>query len=478
MAEDFIRDDGRKRKLEDIGSCYFDMLVAESFFLNPTEDFYQIDGDLHEFAESVSCGECLIINEGEAIADFLYRLTDSLRHFSLHCENYLPETANLLAGCKGLRTFLLHLRDKGRNPNVKIPDNKLTSFECLHVLDISCPSIIEVPASIGGLKHLRYLNLSKSRIEKLPKTICDLHSLHILMLHGCKNLKNLPCLGDLRSLKKLLLDKNHLLDSFPPGIGRLTMLETFSCPFVVGKEEGENIGVLKNLNNLRGSLCISNLENILNSEEAKEAALNNKQFLRQLKLKWREEPTGQCRFEHEQVLQALQPNNNLETLKILGYGGVSFPHEMAKDCFGKLKKVSLRNCKSCPYLPALWRLPMLETLCIRGMNQMVKLNNDSFLGSGSGNRLSSLEILKVEEMPYLKSCDLRPFPKLNQLTFKDCPMLEEIIELPMLMNCSLNIKDCPLLIGWMDQQQGWQKEVQDDGSLIYQKEEQEDEYLV
>ncbi|XP_043697245.1 putative disease resistance protein At3g14460 [Telopea speciosissima] len=448
MGEDFIRDDGQNKKLEDIGSSYFDKLLESSFFLLNSDDIYQLKGDFHELAKFVSCGECLTINESEAVADYLSRLTDCLRHFSLHCENYLVNTADVLAGCEGLRTFLLHIGGKRSiHHKVKLPYNQFTCFKRLRVLDISCSSTIEVPDSIGCLKHLRYLDLSKSIIEKLPKTICKLRSLQILKLNGCKKLKNLPCLEDLRSLKKLLLDKNHYLDSLPPGIGQLTMLETFSCPFVL--------------------------------EDAKEAALNDKQFLCQLKLKWTEEPTGQY-YRFEEVLEGLQRHSNLETLKILGYGGWSFPDRMTNDSssFGKLKKVSLRNCKRCQYLPPLWRLPMLKTLSISEMDQIEQLNNDSFLGSGSGIGFSSLEMLKVKNMPNLKiwlveqngNSDWLPFPNLNRLMFKDCPMLEELKVLHMLNSlCFLKIKECPLLTGWMDQQPGWQKKQEDDGSLMYQR---------
>ncbi|XP_042505526.1 putative disease resistance protein At3g14460 [Macadamia integrifolia] len=478
MAEDFIRDDTESQKLEEIGSIYLDKLVEKSLLLKPADDphdFYKIDAELHKLAEFVSCGVCLTIKEGQSITDLASsHLNDSLRHFSLRCENYSQETAKLLAGCEGLRTFLLHIGGRSSNIKVKLFDNQLICFKTLRVLDLSCPSIIEVPDSIGCLKHLRYLDLSNSGIDSLPKMIRKLHSLQILKLYDCIKLRSLPCLEHLRSLKHLFLNKNHYLDSLPQGIGHLTFLETFSCPFVVGTNKGEDIGVLIKMNNLRGSLCISNLENVQKLEEAKKAALIDKKLLRQLNLKWSEEPTQQHRFE--EVLEGLQPDSKLEKLKISGYGGQIFPDWVTSDSFENLKKVSLINCNGCKHLPSLWRLPKLESLTISKMDQIEQLNDDFFFHIGSGVVFPSLEMLEVKSMENLRSWVTNDigqlsFPKLNQLTFKDCPMLEQINVLQLLNSIwCLKIKDCELLIRWMDQQPGWQKKKEeDDGSSIYQR---------
>ncbi|XP_043714952.1 putative disease resistance protein At3g14460 [Telopea speciosissima] len=329
-------------------------------------------------------------------------------------------------------------------PGFTSSSNELGLFKRLRVLDISCGCcIIQIPESIGGLKHLRCLNLSNAeKIVELPKTICKLLSLLILKLDGCLKLEELPPLNGLVSLLHLILDKKKRLVSMPEGIEQLTNLETFTGAFVVGKKHGKNIGVLKNMNNLRGSLCISNLENVSTLEEAKKAALDDKPGLSQLKFEWKEPPK---KDKFKDVLEGLKPHGNLKKLKISGYGGEIFPNWVSSVSFIKLEKVSLIKCKC---LPPLRHLPNLNSLSISGSDQ-IELKDGFFFEIGSdpdcsGDGYSSLKILK----------------------FKNCTNLEKFDELQK-FNCSLVIKRCPALTDWMDQQQAWTKGF--DASCMYQR---------
>ncbi|KAJ4949818.1 hypothetical protein NE237_033319 [Protea cynaroides] len=480
MAENLIRYD-RMMKIPkvDIGISYLDEMKNKSI-ISESEDSCQISDAFHELAKFVSGKECVTINDGDDKTNS--HVTSSLRHLSFYCQDNMSkgfvlqgtcedlDRCDNLATCKGLRTLLLQTARSSRISEISF--KKITNFKRLRVLDISFTSITEVSEFIGCLVLLQYLNLSKSGIRKLPKTIQKLGRLLILKLNDCRNLKNLPCLEGLCSLQLLLLNKNHYLDSMPPGIGQLTSLETFSCPFVVGKGNEDKIGVLKEMNNLRGSLCISKLENVLNFREASEAALGDKEFLHQLKLKWSVDSFGECK-NFQEVLGGLIPHKNLKILKISGYDDQYFPDWVTRETFENLEKVSLSECKKCELLPPLWRLPLLKSLSIIAM-EIRQFNNKFFFEIGSGSGFSSLEILQVKEMPNLTcwiieqgdNIECHPFPKLKELTFVDCPNLRNLEVLQRIESLRLlKIKNCPLN-EWMEQQLGWHRGMLDDASMI------------
>ncbi|KAJ8648629.1 hypothetical protein MRB53_001652 [Persea americana] len=165
-------------------------------------------------------------------------------------------------------------------------------------------------------------------IERLPKSTTKLCNLQTLILVGCLKLVELPSywsnLVNLRHLRLYVLNESSV--SIPPRIGTLKGLQTLRY-FNVGKEIGRGINELKDLIHLRGCLRISELENVVNVEEAKEAQLKNKQKIDELKLRWKCDDDMELRQEgiEEEVLNALQPHTNLKKLAIEGYRGVRFP---------------------------------------------------------------------------------------------------------------------------------------------------------
>ncbi|GKV44770.1 hypothetical protein SLEP1_g51926 [Rubroshorea leprosula] len=71
---------------------------------------------------------------------------------------------------------------------------------------------------------LKVLDLSRTDIETLPDSICDLENLSVLRLRGCQRLKCLPFLGKLRALKKLDL-RGAGIEVVPQGMEILESLE-------------------------------------------------------------------------------------------------------------------------------------------------------------------------------------------------------------------------------------------------------------
>ncbi|KAK2983735.1 hypothetical protein RJ640_024088 [Escallonia rubra] len=84
-------------------------------------------------------------------------------------------------------------------------DTCVSRFQCLRILDLRNSIFETLPRSIGGLKHLKYLDISwNGNLKSLPTSLCKLQSLQTLQLEGCWELKELPRdFGDLISLRCL-----------------------------------------------------------------------------------------------------------------------------------------------------------------------------------------------------------------------------------------------------------------------------------
>ncbi|GLT90494.1 hypothetical protein SLE2022_084230 [Rubroshorea leprosula] len=83
----------------------------------------------------------------------------------------------------------------------------------------------------ANMPLLKFLDLSRTGIEVLPNSICNLEYLTALILCGCERLEHMPSLSKLQALKKLDLDGAGLCKA-PEGIEMLENLEylDLSCP--------------------------------------------------------------------------------------------------------------------------------------------------------------------------------------------------------------------------------------------------------
>ncbi|XP_039066652.1 putative disease resistance RPP13-like protein 1 [Hibiscus syriacus] len=156
-------------------------------------------------------------------------------------------------------------------------------FKGLSVLKFGGADIKSLPDSIGKLNHLRYFDISRTDIERLPKSIARLHLLETLRLLTCFGLKELS--GGMKSLVNL----RHLYISVghhvPVEIGCLTNLQTLPL-FKVGRERGRGVGELGFLVEFGGELVIDDLQNVRDKEEARGARLWEKKKLHKLEYHW------------------------------------------------------------------------------------------------------------------------------------------------------------------------------------------------
>lgn len=90
----------------------------------------------------------------------------------------------------------------------------LPAMTRLRVLSMShYNNITEVPDSLGKLTHLKYLDLSNTKIERLPDATWKLYNLQTLLLSKCWLLVELPeKIGNLVNLCHLDISGTKLKD--------------------------------------------------------------------------------------------------------------------------------------------------------------------------------------------------------------------------------------------------------------------------
>ncbi|KAL3534769.1 hypothetical protein ACH5RR_003230 [Cinchona calisaya] len=374
VAEGFIQPRGQMR-LEDIGSDCFSELICRSFFQFShvnlhNQSIYKMHELIHCMAQLVSPNTCFRLEEDIPLWHPAFR---NARHLSLSHESVQLILSKAFTCFRNLRTLITCTNDTSIT---QIPYELFLKLQFLRVLTLSRMDIDELPSSIDHLKHLRYLNLSENHIQKLPESISNLLALQTLKLKSCFEFVELPTnFGNLINLRHLDLDVKHQLNYMPSGFGNLVNLQTLFA-FIVGRGRGCGIGELKNMRLLRGSICITNLENVLNAMEAKDANLCMK--LDKVELEWN------CygdKIDQQEVLAGLQPHKNLKELTITRYSGLMFPSWVSDPVY-KLTVIRLQGCLSCSILPSLGQLPLLKFLHIEDMSGLVHIDHH-FCGFGS-----------------------------------------------------------------------------------------------
>ena len=140
---------------------------------------------MHDLASLVSGMENVILNSsGENVIEKVHHvsfdLVDSSRQFSIP-----------MSDKKKIRIVLA--TSVGGKLGKLTCDALISNLNYLQTLDLSDLDLRVVPHSIGELKHLRYLDLSRNQhIEFLPNSITKLLNLLTLKLNNCVSLKELP----------------------------------------------------------------------------------------------------------------------------------------------------------------------------------------------------------------------------------------------------------------------------------------------
>ncbi|GLT58325.1 hypothetical protein SLA2020_312260 [Shorea laevis] len=461
MAEGFLQP-SQGSFMEDIGNKYFNDLLSYSLFLEEKRDSTgkikscKMHDLIHDLATFNSKSETLILKAGSE-SNIAH-----VQHLNLvNAKEMVP--ANFVEVAGKLHSLFLKGDILG-----KMPD----SFKRLRILSFEKGSlrrvdIEQLPTWIGKMKHLRYLDISSSRIKELPQFIMELYSLQTLRFMYCFQIVKQPeGVEDLVSLRHIYFTEDRCM---PLRIGRLKDLQTLQL-FVVGLQEGSRIEELGCLSQLRGELRICHLEHVEIYSEAEKAKLSEKIELYKLRLEWTRRNTEECNHD-EDVLAALKPPPNLRNLTIESYGGEKCPSwmEPLSESFSLNNLVDLKilHCKKLKSIPILSGLPSLQQLDITDCRELTRIGDGACAFPASLSRLwiqlcprletigDSISTLTCLEELELFGCeDLRPIPSVNGLSSLKKLVISRcnsVVSLPSGLSSCTALKDlamdsCPNLI--------------------------------
>ncbi|XP_058753630.1 putative disease resistance protein At3g14460 [Vicia villosa] len=454
IAEGLVESSTDSTDPEKVGEEYFDVLVSRSLIhrrsIGDEEATFEMHDVFHDLAIEVSSPYCIHLDD--------HNLHDAVHNLSYNRGIYdSHDKFDKLYGLKSLRTFLaLPLQEQ--SPlcllSNKVVEDLLPTMKQLRVLSFSnYKSITEVPNSIGNLLYLQYLNLSHTKIERLPSETCKLYNLQFLLLAGCKRLTELPeDIGKLVNLRHLDVSDTALRE-MPVQIAKLENLHTLSDFAVSKHNDGLKVSELGKFPHLHGKLSISQLQNVNDPSEVDQANLKMKELIDKLALEWDYGNTFPDSQIKSVILEHLQPSTNLKSLTIKGYGGINFPNWLGDSSFRNMVYLRISNCNDCLWLPPLGQLSNLKELIIEGM-QSVGTIGIEFYGSGGSSfqPFPSLENLHFENMQEWEEWDLirgttTTFPSLKTLSLSKCPKLivgNIADKFPSLTK--LELSECPLLV--------------------------------
>ncbi|KAJ3676605.1 hypothetical protein LUZ60_004017 [Juncus effusus] len=429
------------------GISFVDDLTSRSFFQATTykgsNKILTMHDLVHDLASLIAGDECLTLEENNNWTN--HGFSKYLRYF-YGCHSILPSNGQfaLRSFCSMTESSYYSYGKIFRSCSLiqghPIGLRESKSLQYLKVLDISKGCHPVLCESVGYFKHLRYLSFSQPRI---PETVCLLYNLQTLQNKEFAESQLPMNLCRLINLKHFIgPDQYYNLISMPAGISRLRNLQTLSIFAVSSDKHDASLAELKELNNLKGELRITQLCHITCDRitEAKEACLSKKKQLTHLILNWMYEHVAAP--HHEQVLSYLRPHIGIQTIEIVGYRGHMFPDWLGDRKFSRISKVILNSCYCCEKLPSLGELPCLKHLEISNMRKLKSIGSEFYGNSNVSFPL--LEKLSFESMRDWKEWwtgegDANIFPCLVKLDLELCSRLESfsVVNMPSLETLSV-----------------------------------------
>ncbi|KAE8779669.1 NBS-LRR class RGA [Hordeum vulgare] len=426
IAQGFVKTSCATEEMEDVAEVYIQELVSSSF-LQPdgtNTDCFTIHDLLHDLVNKITGTDCFRIeNErGHRREGWTGDVPRDVRHLFVEKYNAEMITRKIL-GLENLRTLIINGVERDAPVEENVIEGICLRLPKLRVLAIALKQKYSrsrryrpfrareflLPEFIIQLKHLRYLAFPTSWSCKviLPSSLAKL--LHIQLLDFASGNISAFNFADLTNLRHIFCK-----DARFPHIGRLSSLQTIPADFIVKNEEGYEIKQLRDLNKLRGKLCIYGLGNVKSKEEALEANLAVKERLREMTLSFCGH-IERCTAEvAAKVLEGLCPPVGLESLYIWYYRGSRYPDWMVGRLNSGPKDLQALHFYRCGQVgagPELEAFPHLRILMLS------ECRWDAL--PGNMEHLTSLETLVIDGCKNIRSLPTLP-QSLKEFNLSSC----------------------------------------------------------
>ncbi|XP_042451419.1 putative disease resistance protein RGA3 [Zingiber officinale] len=444
MALDYIGScaeggEGEKRTPEDVGRDYFTELQHRSFFQKrkmletSKTEFYVTHSLLHDVAKFVAGDVIYRYEYGNFIRP---RIPNEVCHLYLGSTDWVNVLRRQISEVKKLQSLVVHPPPYTDSTvvDLKAIFTALSNVRILIFLDQDVATHV-LTECVDSMLQLRYLEVAGGAECYKPwggNHLCHLQVLKVTKIkYRLDDISFGSCLtqvfAKLNNLRHLYMD----FYSAVSGIGLLTSLQELSRVFKVGEHEGK-ISQLKHLNQLRGSLLIKGLENVRDEREAKEAMLENKEYLEKLDLCWSpaDKVNAASIERNENVLRGLQPHSNLKELKIISYWGPMAPSWISETKLSNIERIELFGCRIMQVFPPLGELPLLRVLRLVNLDFLEYIGNEVY-GKADDQAFPMLEELVLLRLLQLKEWSepkgggkITMMPRLRILEIQQCRELK------------------------------------------------------
>ncbi|XP_074313186.1 putative disease resistance protein RGA3 isoform X2 [Silene latifolia] len=486
-AQGYIVPFHKDQSIDNAGEEHFSVLLQRCFFQDVKKnewgdvESFKIHDLMHDLAQRVSGNDIWVINSSMPHPEYKVRHIFSINSISKATDAI---DRSIVFNKSKIRTYLMFLTISiGKllyempafllpNPNRQdgVSDELLTfeipkNWGYLRALVLQNPNI-RIPDTIGNLLHLRYLNLSHSRMKNLPDSIVKLYNLKTLDITYCEYLNGWPKeFSKLVNLTHLYWELCYELKCMPVGMSKLSHLRRLT-EFVVEDESAsgmQRVGQLKDLRalamNLKGRIHIIFIENFKSADgyDWEGSCLEDAQHLNEVIINFHCPPPSLDHVaplqnkekgeKEEVVIEKMKPNPNLKSFILRYYSGEKIARwGRARDNWGSflpnLVVIVVEYCERLQELPVLSKLRHLKSLhltALKNLEYMEEEVTDSIGLELSGSRsldatfFPSLKSLHLDTLENLKgwwrsgdsnkSHRQPAFPILSHLVIYSCPRL-------------------------------------------------------
>ncbi|KAM5557199.1 disease resistance protein RPV1 [Rosa sericea] len=276
---------------------------------------------------------------------------------------------------------------------------------CFHMKSLQslylsgCSNLEKFPEIADVMTELKWLYLDGTAIKELPSSINNLTGLETLNLEGCTELKTLSTRIHMSSVRRLNLNGCSSLENFPESSGIMKELPELRLDGTAIKGLPSSIDLLRGIKELSMKNCkslvflpdsINNLADLTHCTELKTLATSiHMSSLRTLNLE------GCSNLEKFPEISGIM--KKLPELRLDGTAIKGLPSSI--NLLLRVKKLSMRNCKSLECLPdSICNLANLTHLDLSGCSVLHNLPEK--LGGLESLQVLDIEYSGIKQLPF------------------------------------------------------------------------------